>query len=325
MPGGDREGPSTVNVPQWNYNPYKDEMARRNVSLGDLWNQYNYGYQQYLSNPSLSNAFKGWNWSEVTNPITDRTSYLPSDVWNVLNTGNWGGGNENYQGVSVSPQEYAILNAINQYDPVYKAYSEYTSPTATVSAEPTDYTITVMNPDTGRMERYEPNTGKWYPLSSSTGAAVEPGPFDELFADPDKYATRTTAYTGLPPEVIAQVQGMLGKTAPLIDQYSKLLGSLASPASFISAYGPTYKALIQKDIKNLAERGILDSEIAKETLAETSNKLPLAYIQKLGEIAETMKGGAGLYSDLLGNLKYSASESVSPSGYELMARILGAL
>lgn len=160
----------------------------------------------------------------------------------------------------------------------------------------------------------------WAGGTNDPNAPVEKGPFDSLYAaltnnDPAAIAALTptnTSYTGLSPEVSALVTKAMGGMSGIPGQYSNLLSSMASPASYISAQMPVQKALNEGLIRDLANKGILSSTQAEQILTESANKVPYSYLQNLKDIAPLFGAGVNTFADLANAGRYSESKITDP-------------
>lgn len=161
-------------------------------------------------------------------------------------------------------------------------------------------------------------------VNAQTGAANAQAKAMAGFDIPtDKFPT-TTTYSGLPPEMMEQLQAYIDRTAPILDQYAGVLKNVASPASFISANRPVQKALVGDIINDLAQRGILSSTDAADLIREASMKVPQAYMQNLLGAAGALQTGAALPLAGYNVGRVSTSESINPlAPYELMLQALG--
>lgn len=138
----------------------------------------------------------------------------------------------------------------------------------------------------------------------------------------DVYPT-TTTYSGLPLSIQTQLASLFGQATPAIADYQKTLKSLASPASFISAYKPVQKGINESLINSLANKGILQSQQANNILGTSAQNVTSQYLQKLMELAGVQAQGTALPLSIADAMKYTSSYQANPlAPYELMAQIL---
>jgi hypothetical protein len=116
---------------------------------------------------------------------------------------------------------------------------------------------------------------------------------------------------------------LFGQATPAIADYQKTLKSLASPASFISAYKPVQKGINESLINSLANKGILQSQQANNILGTSAQNVTSQYLQKLMELAGVQAQGTALPLSIADAMKYTSSYQANPlAPYELMAQIL---
>jgi len=143
--------------------------------------------------------------------------------------------------------------------------------------------------------------------------------------------SKSQSYSGLLGNLQSQfLEPYLKEAMPLQKQYSQVLSQLASPSSFIEAYRPVQKSLFNNMINDLSNRGILDSTVASNTLAQGGQNLASTYLQQLMGIANLFGQGQGsILSGLnlgTGSTGTSTSQSYQEDPlepYRLMAQLLG--
>ena len=149
------------------------------------------------------------------------------------------------------------------------------------------------------------------------------GPLDAVINNPTAYSPTSTSKTGVSDSVAKALEGYMKKAGASLDNYNSLISKAMSPESFIQAYSPSYDALVQQTINGLNNRGIVNSRVASDALAKSSDELTTSYWKNLLSLLSTLQGTASLPISAADALKTSTSTTTNPlAGYQLIYDIL---
>ena len=188
--------------------------------------------------------------------------------------------------------------------------------------------------------KYDASTGAFYdlngdPLGMVTGSTFTSatgtggGNFIDLtqkneFDIPKDAYPSSSSSSGLNPELEASLKSLIDTLSPLASQYSSYMSDLASPANFIEATKGPMKQATDLAVRNLANRGVLDSTDTSRMYKNIPATIADAYMQERLAIGDLLKSGAQLPLSALGLGNVSKSESSDPSeSYRLALQALG--
>ena len=145
---------------------------------------------------------------------------------------------------------------------------------------------------------------------------------DEGTGNLDYSESNSSTYSGLTPELQAQLQGWLDQMDPWVADYGKVLKGLSSPGAFMEAYKPVQDNLIKSKLNELVNKGLMSSSDADRMFKEVLNQAPTAYLQNMGTAADAYSAGMSKLLEGMNMGKYtegsSSSYSQTPSTNWLM-------
>lgn len=102
------------------------------------------------------------------------------------------------------------------------------------------------------------------------------------------------AYTQLTPESAEQLAYFQSVMGPVLEQYTGVLDTMASPGAFIETMRPVQRGVNEALLTDWANRGIISSSTADQALAAAAEAVPMAYMQQLLGIADAYSKAAEL-------------------------------
>ena len=144
----------------------------------------------------------------------------------------------------------------------------------------------------------------------------------------DYSESNSSTYSGLTPELQAQLSGWLNKMDPWVADYGKVLKGLRSPGAFTEAYKPVQDNLIKGKLNELVNKGLMSSSDADTMFKEVLSQAPTAYLQNMGTAADAYGTGMSKLLEGMNMGKYtegsSSSYSQTPStNWQMMIDALG--